>query len=92
MATVRECLDRGEDFPPQVSPHALVEALTSFLLALPTPLIPQELYPGQADTEPQNIRIWARRFLEQLPPLHYNLFVYLMSFERELLKHEAENR
>lgn len=46
MATVRECLDRGEDFPQQVSPHALVEALTSFLLALPTPLIPQELYPS----------------------------------------------
>lgn len=46
----------------------------------------------QTDTEPQNIRVWARRFLEQLPPLNYNLFVYLMSFERELLKYEAENR
>jgi phosphatidylinositol-bisphosphatase len=92
VSAVRECLDRGEDFPSQISPHALVEALTSFLLALPTPLIPHELYPSQIDIEPQNIRAWARRFLEQLPPLNYNLFVYLLSFERELLKFESDNK
>lgn len=45
----------------------------------------------QAQVEPQNIRMFARRFLEQLPPLNYNVFVYLISFERELLKHEEDN-
>jgi hypothetical protein len=35
--------------------------------------------------------MFARRFLEQLPPLNYNVFVYLISFERELLKYEEDN-
>jgi hypothetical protein len=45
----------------------------------------------QSQVEPQNIRMFARRFLEQLPPLNYNVFVYLISFERELLKYEEDN-
>jgi hypothetical protein len=46
VATVRECLDRGEEFPPQVSPHALAEALGSFITALPSPLIPTDSTPS----------------------------------------------
>jgi hypothetical protein len=30
--------------------------------------------------------------LEQLPPLNYNVFVYLISFFREVLKHHESNR
>ena len=46
VATIRECLDRGEDFPPQVSPHALAAVLTGFVSALPAPIIPTELCPS----------------------------------------------
>lgn len=45
-AAVRECLDRGEEFPPRVSPHALVDALTCFISSLAAPLLPPELYPS----------------------------------------------
>ena len=34
----------------------------------------------------------ARRFLEQLPPVNYNVFVYMISFFREVLLHSEANR
>mmetsp|Transcript_26907 Transcript_26907/g.39868 ORF Transcript_26907/g.39868 Transcript_26907/m.39868 type:complete len:119 (+) Transcript_26907:38-394(+) len=46
----------------------------------------------QNDVEPNNIRAWSRHFLEQLPPINYNVFVYLLSFQRELLALREFNR
>lgn len=40
----------------------------------------------------QSLRPWTRRFLEQLPPLNYNVLVYLVSFLREVLRHHEANR
>jgi phosphatidylinositol-bisphosphatase len=88
---LRECLDTGAQFP-SCSAHSVVEALVSFISALPQPLLPPELYPTLADVEPLNLRAWSRNFLEQLPPINYNVFVYLLSFERELLALREFNR
>jgi phosphatidylinositol-bisphosphatase len=34
----------------------------------------------------------SRRFLEDLPPVHYNVFVYVISFFREILLYRDHNR
>ena len=92
IAAVRESLDCGTPFPPGCSAHAIAETIVCFLAALPTPLLPVELYPTAADVEPGVVRAWCRRFLEQLQPLSYNLFVYMLSFQRELLLSKEENK
>lgn len=38
------------------------------------------------------MRTYCRKFLESLPPLNYNVFVYMLSFFREVLVEEAYNR
>ncbi len=38
------------------------------------------------------MRMFCRKFLEDLPPLNYNSFVYVLSFLREVLAEEAFNR
>lgn len=41
---MREALDCGTEFP-TCSPHAIAEALTTFLMALPDPIVKSELIP-----------------------------------------------
>ena len=91
VSCIRECLDTGTQFP-SCSAHSIVEALLQFISSLPQPLLPPDLYPTLADVEPPNLRAWSRNFLEQLPPINYNVFVYLLSFERELLALREFNR
>lgn len=38
------------------------------------------------------MRAFCRKFLEDLPPLNYNVFVYVLSFLREVLAEESYNR
>ena len=91
VSCLRECLDTGAQFP-SCSAHSVGEALLSLVASLPQPLLPPELYPSLQDVEPPNLRAWSRNFLEQLPPINYNVFVYLLSFERELLALREFNR
>ena len=90
VMAIRECLDTGTDFP-QCSAHSIVETFISFLAALPQPVLPPSSYPT-TEIEPQNLRAWSRRFLESLPPMNYNLFIYILSFFRELLAESDYNR
>ena len=46
----------------------------------------------QLELDANNTKPWSRRFLEQLPPLSYNVFVYMISFFRELLALKHFNR
>ena len=92
MLAIREALDTGSELgSPPVSVHSLAETLLSLLTSLPSPVIPARLLPTM-ELDAQNLRPWTRRFLEQLPPLNYNVFVYLISFFREVLKHHESNR
>eukprot|EP01032_Pedospumella_encystans_P014590 gene14590-16746_t len=91
VAMVRYSLDHGRDFPVGLSPHSICEALVSFLQALPQPLLPPESYPS-SDVEALNMRAFCRKFLEELPPLNYNVFVYVLSFMREVLSELNYNR
>jgi phosphatidylinositol-bisphosphatase len=82
VIAVREALDTGAEFG-AVSVHSVAEVLLALLQALPSPVIPEKLMPSM-ELDQQNLRPWTRRFLEQLPPLSYNVFVYLVSFFREV--------
>lgn len=76
VVAIREALDTGADFPP-CSIHSLAETLTGLLTSLPQPVIGAKLLPTM-ELDAQNLRPWTRRFLEQLAPLNYNVFVYLI--------------
>lgn len=91
LAAVREALDTGTEFPP-CTVQTAVEALSSFLQSLPKPLLSPDLYPKQR-IDPSQIHQWCKsQFLELLPPLRYNVFVYILSFMREVLAHEHLNK
>jgi len=90
VEAVREALDCGLDFPP-CAPHAIVEALITLLEALPRPVIPFDLFP-MSEVEASRLPLWSRRLLETLPPISYNVFVYFLSFLREVLAASEYNR
>jgi phosphatidylinositol-bisphosphatase len=86
---IRESLDTGKPFP-QARIHSYVEVFVSFLSSLSSPIIPAQLLPTM-EIDSQNIQMTARRLLEELPPMHYNVFVYVISFFREVLQHRERN-
>ena len=47
---------------------------------------------SQGEVEALNMRVFCRKFLEELPPLNYNVFVYVLSFMREVLSELNYNR
>jgi phosphatidylinositol-bisphosphatase len=82
-AQIRECLDTSSDFG-GFHVHSMAEAFVTLLSNLSTPIVPSTLFPT-LEIDQQNIQPWSRRFLEELPPIHYNVFVYVISFFREVL-------
>jgi phosphatidylinositol-bisphosphatase len=80
---IRECLDTGVAFG-RFRTHSIAEALLSFLSSLSSPIVPLSIFPT-LEIDSQNIQFTTRRFLEELPPIHYNVFVYIISFFREAL-------
>lgn len=87
---IRESLDTGKSFGP-CRVHSYAEALVSFLSSLSSPIIPNALFPT-AEIDSQNIQLNARKILEELPPIHYNIFVYVTSFFREVLQVRDQNQ
>uniref|UniRef100_A0A7S2VYZ6 Rho-GAP domain-containing protein n=1 Tax=Eucampia antarctica TaxID=49252 RepID=A0A7S2VYZ6_9STRA len=87
---LRECLDNGTPFA-EFRIHSMAEVLLSFLSHNPSPIVPQSLFPT-LDIDSQNIQSVARKFLEELPPIHYNIFVYIISFFRECLLYRESNK
>ena len=90
VSNIREALDTGADLP-SCSPQSIIAAIFGMLLALPKPLLPPELCP-QSHIDPSQMRPWSRAFLRSLPPLCYNVFVYILSFLREVLTQTKYNR
>ena len=91
VAAIREALDTGVDFPPNCTPHAYVEAMTTFLASLAKPIIATDLYPNVEVDETTQKQL-CKRFLDALPPLSYNVLVYVVSFMREVLAQNGYNR
>ena len=87
---IRECLDTGAAFE-NFSVHSMAEVLTSFLSNLSSPIVPILLFPT-LDIDAQNIQMMTRKFLEDMLPVPYNVFIYIISFFREVLLHRERNR
>ena len=87
---IRECLDTGAAFE-NFSVHSMAEVLTSFLSNLSSPIVPISLFPT-LDIDAQNIQMFTRKFLEDMLPVPYNVFIYIISFFREVLLHRDRNR
>lgn len=89
VSKIRESLDTGSSFG-QFSIHSFVETFTSFLTSLSSPVIPLFVFPN-AEINSENIQQATRRLLEDLPPIHYNTLIYIISFFREVLVQAERN-
>lgn len=90
LFSIREALDTGTEFS-SVSSISLGGAVVQLLSSLPAPIIPVELLPT-VEIDPTNVRTWCRRFLDSLSPLSYNIFIYMVTFMREILRQKEFNR
>ena len=90
VARIRECLDTEAQFG-TYNVHSYAEALISFLTGLSTPVVLPALFPS-VEIDSQNIQSFARRLLDELPPIHYNVFVYIISLFRRALAHRRKNQ
>ena len=90
VEAVIDCIDTGAELSAAYNAHSVAECLLYFLKQLAEPLFPLSLaeqYDGR------NLIDFCRQYaLSRLSPSHYNAFVYLVSFLRELLLHRERNR
>ena len=89
VSRIRECLDTETAFG-QFRIHSYAEALMAFLSSMSSPIVPSKMFPSM-EIDAQNIQSSARRFLEDLTPIHYNTFVYVISFFRQVLTMRNHN-
>jgi len=90
MDVIRECLDTGDVFDPNCSIHSYADVLISFLGNLSHTIVPPKLF-TTLEIDEQNLQFYTRKFLDELPPIHYNVFVYITSFFRECLIRQKEH-
>eukprot|EP01084_Bolivina_argentea_P265255 449540_1 len=88
ISEIRECLDTGKSFN-RYELHSVGEALVRFLESLQEPVFPVSLCESFQNN--MDIDQWCRQALMRLPLSHYNAFIYVISFLREILKHSSRN-
>ncbi|XP_032886449.1 inositol polyphosphate 5-phosphatase OCRL isoform X3 [Amblyraja radiata] len=90
---LQQIFDSLDTSIPQTIPgsnHSVAEALLIFLEALPEPVICYELHQRCLETSYDHRN--CQHLISQLPRSHRNVFRYLMSFLRELLKYSEYNK
>jgi len=88
VSEIRDCLDNGKEFQ-RVSIHSMAEALIRFLESLIVPVFPADSCDGFQEV---NLTQFCKEKLSLLPTSRYNTFIYVVSFLREVLRHESKNR
>jgi len=85
LSKVRHALSTGTDFDfdPAAGVHSMAEAFVEFLDALPEPVIPY--FATEKCIEASPMLSLSKAAVQALPSIHYNVFVYIMSFLREVL-------
>ncbi|XP_032288683.1 type II inositol 1,4,5-trisphosphate 5-phosphatase isoform X3 [Phoca vitulina] len=86
---IRDCLDTGMIETLSASNHSVAEALLLFLESLPEPVICYNTYHNCLECSGNYIA--SKQVISTLPTFHQNVFNYLMTFLRELLKKSAKN-
>jgi len=84
IGQIVECLDTGKEFSSHFSVHSMAEVLIRFLANLPEPVFKQmeEKY-----NDSMRISEFSKNALQQLPSVNYNVFIYIISFLVEVLRH-----
>lgn len=92
MNEIRECLDTGHPLNINTfSVYSYADVLVLFLSSLSIPIISYSLCPTM-EIDSQNIQMYARRLLDELSPIDYNVFVYIISYLREVLKFQQQQQ
>ena len=93
VASIREALDTGKDFG-DIDVHSMAEALIQFMVSLSGPVFPLELVNELKPeaTSPEALNDFCKQALLKLTPVHYNAFIYVVSFVQEVLKHKSSNK
>ena len=91
ISDIRECLDTGKEFG-RYELHSVGEALVRFLESTQKPIFPASLCDSFKANSNMNVTQWCRQALINLPLSHYNAFIYVVSFLREVLKHSQRNK
>lgn len=90
LLQIRECLDLGMEFDlDRLDVHSLAESLLRLLTSLPEPVFPAAI--ARRYDSSRSLSDFCVHALTLLPPIHYNTFIYLLSFMREVLKHASRN-
>ncbi|GAB5362676.1 hypothetical protein AAMO2058_000818100 [Amorphochlora amoebiformis] len=89
IGDIRECLDTGRGFS-SFGIHSMAEAFIQFLVSLKNPVFPMKFIDEMHSDS--NLSDFCKQALLNLTPIHYNAFVYVISFLREVLKHSASNK
>jgi len=88
VSEIRLCLDNGKEFE-RPSIHSMAEALIRFLESLIDPVFHYTYCNGFKDAD---LTQFCKDKLMNLPISHYNTFIYVISFLREVLKHGSKNK
>ena len=83
-------LDNHIEFTKDYEYHRLLELLYIYLINLPESIIPSKLRQsvvGCVETSVEDIDRFFNTFNSVIPVCHYNLFVYMISFLREIIQH-----
>ncbi|ETM99496.1 hypothetical protein PPTG_18747 [Phytophthora nicotianae INRA-310] len=91
IVQLREALDTGAPFP-QHSGYSTAELLVRWLQALRQSVVLDEALAAAVASTNGNMAQGCRALLDGLPPVRYNVVVYLVSFLREVIKHRATNK
>ncbi|KAG3100632.1 hypothetical protein PI125_g14679 [Phytophthora idaei] len=91
IVQLREALDTGSPFP-QHSGYSTAELLVRWLQALRQSVMPDEALAAAVASTNGNMAQGCRALLDGLPPVRYNVVVYLVAFLREVIKHSATNK
>mmetsp|Transcript_23673 Transcript_23673/g.46622 ORF Transcript_23673/g.46622 Transcript_23673/m.46622 type:complete len:317 (-) Transcript_23673:50-1000(-) len=89
VAAVVESLDTGKPFPANTDVLSVAEALVQLLQNLADPVLAAATCDKY--TEEMNMTGFCRQLLSAMPPHNYAVFVYVVSFFREVLKHTPQN-
>uniref|UniRef100_K3W5H2 Rho-GAP domain-containing protein n=1 Tax=Globisporangium ultimum (strain ATCC 200006 / CBS 805.95 / DAOM BR144) TaxID=431595 RepID=K3W5H2_GLOUD len=91
VAILREALDTGRAFPAH-SGYSTAELLIGWLQSLRQSVVPNETLTNAVVAGNGNVAQSCCVLLDGLPPVRFNVVVYLVSFLKELLKHRNTNK
>lgn len=91
MGRIRECLDTGSEFG-RVDVHSMAETLTRLLASLAEPVFPRSLVAQFQPGSGADTTSFCKSALMQLSSSRYNVFIYIVSFLREVIKHVPADR